>query len=125
MKRIQQILLTLGVAVGVMVAPVGGVILVSSDASASTASQARQGVNRVGGSGNSLTSMIRNVINAMLFLIGAISVIMIIVGGIRYTTSGGDSSSVKAGKDTVLYAVIGLVVAIAAYAIVNFVISVF
>jgi hypothetical protein len=48
---------------------------------------------------------------------------MIIVGGIRYTTSNGDSGRIKAAKDTITYAVVGLVVAILAYAIVNFVIK--
>lgn len=60
--------------------------------------------------------------NALLFLIGAVSVVMLVVGGFRYTTSGGDSSVITAAKNTILYSVIGLVVAIAAYAIVNFVI---
>jgi hypothetical protein len=47
---------------------------------------------------------------------------MIIVGGIRYVTSAGDSSKVKAAKDTIMYSVVGLAIAILAYAIVNFVI---
>ncbi len=58
----------------------------------------------------------------MLFVLGAAAVIMIVIGGIRYTVSGGDSSAVKGAKDTILYAVIGVVVALLAYAIVNFVI---
>ena len=70
-------------------------------------------------------SMIKIVINTILYIIGIISVIMIIIGGLRYTLSGGDSSSTKAAKDTILYAVIGLVVAIMAFAIVNFVVSKF
>lgn len=61
--------------------------------------------------------------NVLLFILGAIAVIMIIVGGIRYVVSGGESSAVKGAKNTILYAVIGLVVAILAYAIVNFVIG--
>jgi hypothetical protein len=48
---------------------------------------------------------------------------VIIFGGIRYVTSTGDSSRVKAAKDTVTYAVIGLIVALLAYAIVNFVLT--
>jgi len=50
---------------------------------------------------------------------------MIIVGGIRYATSNGDQSAVKGAKDTILYAVVGLIVALVAYAIVNFVINQF
>ncbi len=63
--------------------------------------------------------------NVMLFLIGAISVIMLIIGGIRYVVSGGDSTAVQAAKNTILYAIVGIVVALLAYAVVNFVISSF
>lgn len=75
--------------------------------------------------GPTLTATIKNVTNILLFIIGAVSVIMIIIGGLRYVLSGGDSSSVNSAKNTILYAVVGLVVAFAAYAIVNFVITSF
>lgn len=61
----------------------------------------------------------------LLFVIGAVSVIMLIIGGIRYTISQGDSSAVTSAKNTILYSIIGLVVAILAYAAVNFVIGSF
>lgn len=67
--------------------------------------------------------IIKNVINAILVVLGMAAVIMIIIGGIRYTTSNGDASSVKGAKDTILYAVVGLVIAILSYAIVNFVLG--
>jgi hypothetical protein len=67
----------------------------------------------------------RTITNVALFLIGAISVIMLIYGGVRYTVSGGDSSQVTAAKNTILYAIVGIVVAILAYAVVNFVIGSF
>lgn len=73
--------------------------------------------------GDSLGPMIHTVINILLYVLGAIAVLMIVIGGIRYTTSNGDSSAVKGAKDTILYAVIGLIVAIMAYSIVNFVVS--
>ena len=63
--------------------------------------------------------------NTLLFIIGAISVLMIIYGGIRYTISGGDAAAVTGAKNTILYAIVGLVVAIMAYAIVNFVLTQF
>ena len=59
----------------------------------------------------------------LLFIIGAIAVIMIVIGGLRYVLSGGDSSQITAAKNTILYAVIGLIVAIFAWAIVDFVID--
>ena len=74
---------------------------------------------------NSLSSVLTTVTNIRLFLMGAISVIMIIVGGIRYATSQGDQTQMQSAKNTILYAVIGVVVSIAAYAIVSFVVTQF
>jgi hypothetical protein len=72
--------------------------------------------------GNSnIATIFKGVTNALIFLVGAVSVVMIIVGGLRYVISNGDSKQISAAKDTILYAVIGVVVAIAAFAIVNFV----
>ena len=68
-------------------------------------------------------ALIKTIIDTLLFLLGAICVIVIIVGGFRYVTSNGNSESVKSAKNIILYAVIGLVVALAAYAIVGFVID--
>jgi hypothetical protein len=65
---------------------------------------------------------VQQVINVLLFIIGAVAVIMIIIGGIKYVLSNGDSSQITSAKNTILYAVIGLVVALLAYAIVNFVV---
>lgn len=65
------------------------------------------------------------IVNVMLFLIGALSVIMLIYGGIRYTISRGDSGEVNNAKNTILYAIVGLIVAILAYAIVNWVVKSF
>ena len=66
-------------------------------------------------------SIFRRVTNVLLFLVGAISVIMLIIGGIRYVISGGDQAQVTAAKNTILYAIVGIVVAFLAYAAVNFV----
>ncbi len=68
-------------------------------------------------------SVFKNITNAALFLVGAISVLMLIYGGIRYTISGGESANVTAAKNTILYAIVGIIVSIMAYAIVNFVIT--
>ena len=71
------------------------------------------------------TGTFRTITNVLLFLIGAISVIMLIIGGIRYVVSGGDSTAVQGAKNTILYAIVGVVVAILSYAVVSFVISSF
>lgn len=69
-------------------------------------------------------SVVKTVINALLYIVGFLSVIMIIVGGLRYVMSAGNSSAVTGAKNTILYAVVGLVVAFMAYAIVNWVLDV-
>lgn len=72
---------------------------------------------------NDLGTTVQTVVNFLLWLIGILSVIMIIFGGIKYTTSGGDSGKLTSAKNTIIYSVIGLLVAIFAYAIVNLVIA--
>ncbi|HKX24611.1 MAG TPA: pilin [Candidatus Saccharimonadales bacterium] len=66
-------------------------------------------------------SIFNTVTNILLFLIGAISVVMLIIGGIRYVVSGGDQGAVTSAKNTILYAIIGIVVAFLAFAAVRFV----
>lgn len=66
---------------------------------------------------------IKNVGNILIFITGSIAVLMIIIGGLRYTLSGGDQGTINSAKNTIMYAVVGLVVSIAAYAIVNLVLS--
>lgn len=68
-------------------------------------------------------STVVKIINTILVILGIVAVIMIIVGGFRYVLSGGDASNVTAAKNTIMYAVIGLIVAVLAYAIVNFVLN--
>lgn len=61
--------------------------------------------------------------NTVLYVVGIISVVMLIYGGLRYVISGGDSKKVTDAKNTILYAIIGLIISILAFAIVNFVIN--
>ncbi|MBR3236678.1 hypothetical protein IKF92_03315 [Candidatus Saccharibacteria bacterium] len=65
----------------------------------------------------------RKITNAVLFIVGVIAVIMLIIGGIKYVISGGDAKKVTDAKNTVLYAIIGMVIAVFSYAIVTFVLS--
>ncbi len=64
-----------------------------------------------------------NAIKTVIIIIGALSAIMIIVGGLRYTLSGGDAAGLKGAKDTIIYSLVGLVVALMSFTIVSFVIS--
>ncbi len=77
------------------------------------------------GTPDSFDSVIPKVTSTLLTFAGIISVIMIIVGGIMYTLSAGDSSKTTKAKDTILYSVIGLVITLLAGAIVTFVLKIF
>ena len=70
-----------------------------------------------------LGSFIKKVVNIIVFVVGAVAVLMIVIGGLRYTISSGDQAAVTSAKNTILYAVVGLIVAVMAYAIVNFVVG--
>ena len=76
-----------------------------------------------GNNNTDLNATIRTVINIMLFVIGILAVIMIIFSGIRYVISRGKDAEIKAAKDTLMYSIVGLVVAIIAFAIVQWVFS--
>ena len=70
-------------------------------------------------------NMIKIVIDTLLFITGILSVIMIIVGGVLYTISSGDQANVTKARNTITYAVVGLIVSLAAFAIVNWVFASF
>ena len=67
--------------------------------------------------------LIKTVVNILLWAVGILSVIMIIFSGFRYITSSGDASKTKSAQSTLIYSVVGLIVAIMAWAIVNMVIK--
>ncbi len=121
MKKVSVILASL---LALPVIAFGVTTLVADSASAQL--DLESGINSAKGTGtpDNVTEddgLIKKVVNLLLWAIGIISVIMIIIGGIRYAISNGDSNQVTAAKNTIMYAVIGLVIAIFAYAIVNFV----
>ncbi len=73
--------------------------------------------------GHGLMKTMQVIIDVVLGLIGLLAVIVIIIGGVTFVTSQGDAAKVTKGKNTILYGVIGLVVALLAFAIVNFALS--
>ena len=75
------------------------------------------------GATGTLDSALTSILNAIILIIGIVAVIFIIIGGVNYITSSGDSNKVKKAKDTILYSVIGLVICALAFVIVNFVIG--
>lgn len=91
------------------------------------AAQVNEGIRKVSSAdvakGGDADSIIKNIIDFALMAIVVVSVFMLILGGFKYTTSNGDSNKVTSAKNTIMYAIIGLVIAIFSYAIVNFVVS--
>ena len=120
MKRLLPFLIlsAFGIAVFLLIAPQPQVLALG----------VMDGVNAAHGTGTPTalfgsTGIVTTVTNTLLFIAGALSVIMIIFGGLRYVLSGGNSSAVTAAKNTVLYAIVGLIIAFLAFAAVNFVLG--
>ncbi|HEX5456185.1 MAG TPA: pilin [Candidatus Saccharimonadales bacterium] len=70
-----------------------------------------------------LNNLVATIVNLFSVLVGIIAVLMVIVGGFRYITSGGDSGNVSSAKNTILYAIVGLVIVALAQFIVKFVLA--
>lgn len=83
----------------------------------------RQSAACSGGDASAVDNLAVKIVNAMLYLVGAGAVITIIYAGIQYATSGGNSQKIEKAKKVLIYAVVGLVVAIFAYALVNYVLT--
>lgn len=79
--------------------------------------------NGLAGGTSKINTIIKTVINIFSIVVGVIAVIMIIVGGLKYIMSGGDSGNVTGAKNTILYAIIGLVVVAMAQFVVKFVLT--
>lgn len=131
MNRIKRILLSATIALGLSVPA-----LVPSIAHAATVPNIREGIN-CGSNLEAKTSgcaapsagetdaqgIITGAVNIISLVVGIVAVIMIIVGGFKYITSSGDSGKVGSAKNTILYAIIGLVVVALAQVIVKFVLN--
>lgn len=122
MKKFKVLLATFAVAMmGVFalapVATVGAIDPLSDTCASNPDSTICQNRNDNGG------DLIQTVVNVLIYVVGILSVIMIIVAGIFYAISSGDAGKVARAKNTLTYAIVGLVVAIIAFAIVNWVIA--
>lgn len=128
MKKIKLTLASMVLAVSALVG-VATLVPATPAAAATPEQSACEGSGGTWNGGNctqgtrTVTGTIRSVGNILVFLTGAISVLMIIIGGVRYALSGGDQGTITSAKNTILYAIVGVIISIAAYAIVNFVLS--
>lgn len=125
MKRIKTLLISLALLFGM-----GGGMLVPVIAHADTAKSEvcqtlQAGANCTDDKSGSVSvsSIVTTTINVLSLIIGVIAVIMIIIAGIRYVVSAGDSNAVSGAKNTLIYALVGLVVAALAQVLVQFVLK--
>lgn len=116
MKKISKI-----ITAGAGAATLG--LVYTQNAFANGLSNVQSGVTKTETEAGGLTmqQVINTVIGTMLFIVGLLAVIMLIYGGIRYVTSHGDKAQVTAAKETIMYAVVGLVVAIVAFAVIHWI----
>jgi hypothetical protein len=121
LKNVSKTLLVvpaMALAISFAVVPGVGAVGITDGAGAAKGSNTPDNLFGQGG-------MFQTITNVLLFIIGAVAVIMLIIGGIRYTVSAGDSNAITSAKNTILYAIVGIIVAILAYAVVNWVIGSF
>ncbi len=126
-KKLKILLGTLLVGVGVIL-PLGSVqaveVLQPACDNAPTSTLCDES-NKSGG-GNKLygkDSLLAKATSLVAILVGVAAVIMIIIGGFKYVLSNGDSNAINSAKNTIIYAVVGLVVAVVAQAIVSLIIN--
>ena len=131
MKRLKSIIYTLAIAIGIaaplaIASPAGAQDIEKNlQCGANLKFSMADGSCEVDNNGNTerIDQIVSQVINLLSLAVGVVAVIMIIVGGFKYITSGGDSGNVTGAKNTILYAVVGLIVVALAQVIVRFVVD--
>jgi hypothetical protein len=127
MKKIKYLLLSIGVilGIGLFMMPVAANAADIYNCAAYTDPNAADYPLVCKDKDKKVTDFTTPIINIILYAVGSLAVIMIIFSGILYIMSGGDANAVTKAKNTLMYSVIGLIVALLAYAIVNFVLKAF
>jgi len=131
-KGIWPVLVSMGLFFSLMATPAIVTAQPAGDPADATAStsvdEACAAIEALGGTcdetaQSSVTSVVKTVLNVMSFIVGIIAVIMLVVAGIRFMTSGGDPQATSGARNTILYAVIGIVIVIMAQVIIAFVLN--
>jgi hypothetical protein len=134
-KKLALLIQAAVLAVGFGAASVAAVTMTAAPAMAATANctiddnaplQSGASCAQANGTSNNLFAqggVFQVAANTLIFLVGAVAVIFLIIGGLRYVISNGDPKAVEAAKNTILYAIVGIVVAVISFALVQFVIN--
>ncbi len=126
---LKKFMATMGAA-ALLALPSVALVPLSAHAQSSIQDNVCQGLKNTGtdsceddGEDNSFAGLAKKIINIFSIVVGTVSVVMIIIGGFRYIISGGDSNGVSGAKNTILYAIVGLVIVLFAQVIVRFVLT--
>lgn len=124
MRKIVSVLLMVGITVAAFVFATQPVVAVN-DWNSEACSGADEGQKAALGCETDSTapSVVEGIINGVISIVGILAVIIIIVGGQRFIVSQGDPSKITAARGMIIYGVVGLIVALLAFAVVNFILS--
>ncbi len=133
MNRIKRVLFTLAATLGLLIPGAVPAIVSAEDVNIKSNLCAGASFDASGtcdaadqsAAKTSITDYIATAINIFSVIVGVIAVVMIIIGGVKYITSGGDAGNVTGAKNTILYAIIGLVIVALSQVIVQFVLGSF
>lgn len=94
-----------------------------ADKDSGTAAEKKAACKTETSASGQVNSLLKTVLNLLSAIVGVVAVIMIIVGGLKYVVSSGDSNSASSAKNTILYALVGLVIVAFAQVIVQFILE--
>lgn len=124
LNAVAAVLMVLGLGSIATISPAYATVICSDGSTADSISDCKEWSSAGGVADNkNLMPTLTTIINVVVGLVGFISVAMIVMGGISFATSQGDTAKTTKARNTILYGVVGLVVALLAFAIVNFVLS--
>jgi cytochrome bd-type quinol oxidase subunit 2 len=119
MKQIRLLLATFAIFLGL--SGMVPAVALADTAKTTVCQTLGSGSNCTHSRGTSLNHIVKAIVNILSIVVGVVAVIMVILGGFKYITSGGDSNKVASARNTIVYALVGLVVVALAQAIVQFV----
>lgn len=126
---IKRILISLSIILSVLVPAL--TVVTPSLAYADTKSQVCQGLGVAGancsdqnGAASGVNSLISTIVSILSMIVGVAAVIMLIIAGLKYATAGGDSNAIESAKNSIIYALVGLIVAALAQVLVHWVLAV-
>lgn len=124
LNTVAALLTVLGLGGIATISPAYAVVFCADGTQANDISECDEWSGGTGISQNDdLMATLTTIVNVIVGVIGFVAVVMIVVGGINFAVSQGDAGKVAKARNTILYGVVGLVVALLAFAIVNFVLS--